>query len=100
VTDKDNELVRRLRGEWIDGSDWRAFQPSTFPLGAQAADEIERLLADNERLRDALAIIDSGARRYWREGEDAYQFAIIARAALEGDRIAKLVEFLNPNKDP
>jgi len=39
--------------------------------------------AEIERLRAALRDISKGAKRYWREGEDAYQFAILADAALK-----------------
>ena len=35
-----------------------------------------------ERLRQALKLIETGAKRYYREGEDSYQFAIIAQDAL------------------
>ena len=55
-------------------SDWRS---RDLKLG-----EVEKLKADNERLRKALRSISTGAKRYWREGDDAYQFAILADAAL------------------
>jgi hypothetical protein len=44
--------------------------------------EVDRLEAENARLAAALRSISMGAKRYWREGDDAYQFAILADAAL------------------
>jgi len=38
--------------------------------------------AEIKRLRQALKLIETGAKRYYREGEDSYQFAIIAQDAL------------------
>jgi hypothetical protein len=38
--------------------------------------------AECERLAAALRSISTGAKRYWREGDDAYQFAILADAGL------------------
>jgi hypothetical protein len=44
--------------------------------------EVNRLKAENERLAAALRNISTGVKRYWREGEDCYQVAILADAAL------------------
>jgi hypothetical protein len=37
-------------------------------------------------LEAALRNISAGAKRYWREGDDAYQFAILADAALSSGK--------------
>jgi hypothetical protein len=45
--------------------------------------EYDGLQARIAALEAALRDISKGAKRYWREGEDAYQFAILADAALK-----------------
>ena len=42
--------------------------------------------AERDTLRAALTNISKGAKRYWREGDDAYQFAVLADAALSPRR--------------
>ena len=46
------------------------------------ARDYDALKAENARLAAALRSISKGAKRYWYEGDDAYQFAILADAAL------------------
>ena len=55
-------------------SDWRS---RDLKLG-----EVEKLKAENARLRETLRCISTGVKRMWREGEGCYQVAIIADAAL------------------
>ena len=70
MTNEQRELVERLRN-------------SSNSMRHDAADLIEQFAERCGRLEAALRDISKGAKRYWREGEDAYQFAILADAALK-----------------
>ena len=71
MTNDQRELVERLRNRHLLGD------------CQEAATTIEQLADRCGRLEAALRDISKGAKRYWREGEDAYQFAILADAALK-----------------
>ena len=55
----------------------------SFKLGMAMANQgWQECQVERDRYRAALETIPRGAKRYWREGDDAYQLAILADAAL------------------
>ena len=61
-------------------------EPTLYELAMASQAEVARLRALNARLVEALEEIETYSRRHWYEGDAAYQFAIVARAALTAAR--------------
>lgn len=82
---EDNDEI----ASWCDRSTYEGAEIYIHLIGLydtalHAADEIEQLSAENERLREALTKIALHYDRIYYPGELSFEFAEIARAALKG----------------
>lgn len=65
MTDDDKALVERLRGDWPEilvEKHWMMDSDAIDKQREEAADRIEALGAENERLREALELADCALR--------------------------------------
>lgn len=80
----EDNLVERLRGGVLYG-DARLHNPKGHdPLRMEAADRIEALTAENERLRETLARVCLVKQHTMNPAHTIQRMQQIARAALEG----------------